>query len=157
ERCTAPVHGDVREEAMFDLVPLARSRGEMTHGDGEPGPIREPLQFPFPEPDARAVAAAGVRSDHQRSRAGIRATPHLLPPPANRMAGKASGVVVNPDADPAFIAAQIVHAIGNRFSVTGIANDEVVHADAVGFTGAPPSAAAILEVADQLLLLRIHG
>src|SRR5262249_61283387 len=95
------------------------------------------------------------RRDDQRSRAGIRAAPHLLPPPANRVHRKAGRVVVNPDADPAFIAAQIGHAVGNRFPMAGIANEKVVHADAVGVASWPPGAAAIPEVADQLLLLRI--
>src|SRR5262245_66397514 len=70
QRGPAPVHRDVREEAMFDLVPLARSRRRVTHGDGEPGSIREPLQFPLPEADARAVTAAGVRRDHKPPPAG---------------------------------------------------------------------------------------
>src|SRR5262245_18238211 len=46
ERCTAPDHCYVREEPMFDLVPLARPRWEVTHRNGEAGPIRELLQFP---------------------------------------------------------------------------------------------------------------
>ena len=38
ERGTAPIRGDVREEAMFDLVPLARPQGEVTHVMA--GPVR---------------------------------------------------------------------------------------------------------------------
>src|SRR5215471_2601683 len=140
---------------MFDLVPLARARGEMTHGDGQPRPIGEPLQFPLPEADAWAIAAAGVRGNHERSRTRIRAATHLLPPPANRIHREAGGVVVNPDAHPAFIATQIVHAVGDRFPVSGVANDKVVHAHPVGLAFAPPRAAAIFEIADQLLLLRV--
>src|SRR5439155_25042793 len=155
KRFPAPVHRDMREEAMFDLVPLARPWWEVTDGDGEPGSIREPLQFPLPEADARAVAAAGICRNQQRSRAGIDAAPHVLPPPANRVDRKAGGVVVDPDADPAFVAAQIVHAIGNRFAVPGIANDEVMHADAVRLALSPPRAAGILEIADQLLFLGV--
>jgi hypothetical protein len=60
ERRAAPVHGDVREEAMLDFVPLARARWEVTHRDGQSGPIGELLQFPLPETDARPIAAAGV-------------------------------------------------------------------------------------------------
>src|SRR6266536_1304022 len=142
---------------MFDLVPLARTRWEVTHRDDQSGPIRELLQLPLPETDARAVAAAGIRRDHQRPRARIHATSHVLPPPADRIDGEAGRVVVDSDTDPAFIAAQIVHAVGNRFPMPGIADDEVVHADALGFALLPPRAAAILEIAHQLLLLRIHG
>src|SRR5947207_2038271 len=34
ERSAAPVAGDEREQAMFDLVPLAGAGGQVTHGDG---------------------------------------------------------------------------------------------------------------------------
>src|SRR6266511_2515093 len=153
QRLPAPVHRDMREEAMFYLVPLARPWWEVTDGDGEPGPIREPLQFPLPEADARPVAAAGVCRNHQRSRAGIDVATHVLPPPANRVDRKARGVVVDPDADPAFVAAQIVHAVGNRLPVPGIANDEVMHANAVRLALSSPCATGILEIADQFLFL----
>ena len=33
ERLAAPVAGDEREQAMFDLIPLARARRQVTHGD----------------------------------------------------------------------------------------------------------------------------
>jgi len=33
ERLAAPVAGDEREQAMLDLVPLARARQQATHGD----------------------------------------------------------------------------------------------------------------------------
>lgn len=58
---------------------------------------------------------------------------------------------------PAFITAQIVDPVENRFAVPGVPNEEIVHADAVGFTLASPAAAAILEIPHQLLLLRVHG
>ena len=38
ERGAAPVHRDMRKQAMLDLVPLARARREMTDRDGEPAP-----------------------------------------------------------------------------------------------------------------------
>src|SRR5215831_7793738 len=76
------------------------------------------------EAAAWAIAAAGVRGNHERSRTRIRAATHLLPPPANRIHREAGGVVVNPDAHPAFIATQIVHAVGDRFPVSGVANDK---------------------------------
>ena len=37
----------------------------------------------------------------------------------------------------------------------GVANDEVVHAHPVGLASAAPRAAAVLEIADQLLPLRV--
>ena len=36
QRATTPVASDVGEHAMFDLVPLARARWEVTHVDRHP-------------------------------------------------------------------------------------------------------------------------
>src|SRR5215203_4318960 len=63
ERGAAPVHRDVREQTVLDLVPLARARREVTDRDGEPRAIRELLQLPLPQPQPRAVTAAGVGGD----------------------------------------------------------------------------------------------
>src|SRR5215472_13066715 len=125
---------------MFDLVPLACPRWKVTHRNGQPRSIGQPLEFPLPETDARAVAAAGIRRNHQRWRSGIGAAAHVLPPAANRIDGEARGVVSNPDTDPAFIAPEIVHTVGNRFAMAGITNEKVVHADAVRFPRATPGA-----------------
>ena len=35
ERTASPILGDVTEEAMLDLVPLAGAGRQVTHGDGE--------------------------------------------------------------------------------------------------------------------------
>ena len=67
ERCAAPVHRDVREQPMFDAVPFAGARRKVTHGDREAGAIREALQFPFPQSEARPIAATGIGSDDERA------------------------------------------------------------------------------------------
>jgi hypothetical protein len=64
--------------------------------------------------------------------------------------------VIDPDTHPAFVTAQVVDVVGNRFAVVRIANDEIMDADLSGLALAPPGPAAILEVADQLLLRRVH-
>ena len=61
-----PVEADEGKHPVLDLVPLARPRRKVAHRDGEPGAIRQPLKFPFPEPEAGAVAPAGIRGDQQR-------------------------------------------------------------------------------------------
>src|SRR5436190_21812538 len=101
----------MRKQAMLDLVPLTRPRRKMTHRDGEPGAIGELLQFPLPQAQARSVAPTGIRSDQQRVALAIGRSAHLLPPPSNRLHGKAGGVVIDSDAHPAFIAAEVVAAI----------------------------------------------
>jgi hypothetical protein len=143
-----------RRSILFHLLVPG---GKVTDGDSEPSPIGEPLQFPLPQPDAGIVAAVRISRDHQRAGVGVRVAAHLAPPPANRIDGEAGGIVINPDADAVFVAAQIVDAVGNRLAVPGIANDEIMDADAVGFPCPPPGAAVILEIPHQLFLLRIHG
>src|SRR5713101_8605242 len=58
ERRAAPVHRDVRKQPMLDLVPLACPWREMTHRDDEARTVGELLQFPLPQTQAGAVAAA---------------------------------------------------------------------------------------------------
>ena len=154
QQLPAPVHRDVREQAVFDLVPLAGPRREVTDGNGEPSAVRELLQLPFPELDSRSVAAAGVRRDQQRG--GVRMSPptHDSPPPADRLDREAGGVVINPNADPALVAVEVVDPVGNHLALRG--NQEVVHTDRFGIALRPPFSARILEVAHQLLLLRVH-
>ena len=50
QRLPAPVHRDVREQAVFDLVPLAGPRREVTDGNGEPSAVRELLPASRPSP-----------------------------------------------------------------------------------------------------------
>src|SRR3990172_7206167 len=63
QRLAPPVRGDEREEAMLDLVPPAGARREMTHRQRPPRLVGQPLQLPFPEPQARSVAPTRIRRD----------------------------------------------------------------------------------------------
>ena len=65
ERAAPPVRGDVTEEPMLDLVPLARARREVTHRDAQLEVVGQPLQFGFPGARAIAVAAASIGGDQQ--------------------------------------------------------------------------------------------
>src|SRR5215471_20689541 len=48
QRLPAPILADKGEETMFDLVPLARPRGEVAHRDRHPRLVCQPLEFQFP-------------------------------------------------------------------------------------------------------------
>ena len=96
---------------MFDAVPLARARREVTDRDREAGAIGESLQFPLPEPESRAVAAPRVRCDHERPSRGIGRPTHPLPPAADGVHGEARRIMIDPDAHPAFVAVQIIDAV----------------------------------------------
>src|SRR6266850_4986992 len=60
ERAAPPVRGDVTEEPMLDLVPLARAGWEVTHGDAQVERVGQVLQLGLPRPRPIAVAAARV-------------------------------------------------------------------------------------------------
>ena len=60
-----PVARDEAEQAVFDLVPFAGTRGEVTHGHLQPRDIGEVLQTDLPEACAGAVAAARIRRDQE--------------------------------------------------------------------------------------------
>ena len=65
QRLAAPILGDVTEEPMLDLVPLARRRRKMTDADLQAGFLAQLRQAPLPKMAARAVAAAAVGRDEQ--------------------------------------------------------------------------------------------
>ena len=50
---------------MFDLVPFTGARREVSDCDGKTSPISQPLEFEFPEAEARAIAAAAVSGDQE--------------------------------------------------------------------------------------------
>ena len=120
----------------------ARSRGEL-------------LQFEFPEPHARPIRAAAVRCDRQFSRLRIALSSHAFEPAADRRHGKLGGVAGDPDADEAGIGGHIIHPI--RHDLAELLVLEVVHVDAPRIAFRTIVGSAVLEVAEQLLLLRIDG
>jgi hypothetical protein len=65
ERFGTPIHGNEGKEAVFDLVPLARRRGIMRHGDREMFFIGQGLQGLFPQLVAHSIAAAPISRDEQ--------------------------------------------------------------------------------------------
>ena len=63
ERLSAPVHGDVRKQAMLDLVPLARAGSNVTDRHLQAEGVGETLKSSLPPPEAIALAAAAVSAD----------------------------------------------------------------------------------------------
>ena len=80
----------------------------------------------------------------------------MLPPASNRPHREGRGVVIDAHTHPAFVAVQIVDAVRNGLAARRARDQEVVDAHAVGRSRRTPRAAGILEVPDELLLLRIH-
>src|SRR3954454_21381125 len=88
ERYSLPVAGDVAEEPVLDLVPLAGARWVVTDLDLEARLIGELLQCPTPQPRSWAVAAATVGGDQQAFRAPMALSPQPFPPAADRCHGE---------------------------------------------------------------------
>ena len=60
QRLAPPVDGDEREEAVFDLVPLAGAWRQMTNRDRKLELVGQFLQLDLPKAHAIAVAAAAI-------------------------------------------------------------------------------------------------
>ena len=109
---------------MLDLVPLARTGREVTHGDRQAGLLSKLLKLPLPQTDARAVAPTTICRDEERTCSGIDGRAHLLPPPLDRAHGKGRCVVVDSNRHPARVAREIVDPVRDPFAQLG--NYEIV-------------------------------
>lgn len=79
QRTTTPIHADVGEQAVLNLVPFAGPRWQMANGDGQPR-LRCPSSYlDLPQPQPVAVAAATVRADEQLLGVGVQHRRHLAP------------------------------------------------------------------------------
>src|SRR6516165_10608433 len=68
---TLPSAGDMAEDTMFDLVPFAGSRREMTNLDDHPRLVGESLKFELPQAVAGTVAAATIGRNEQSPRVPV--------------------------------------------------------------------------------------
>ena len=149
----APVHGDLGEQPVFDLVPFAGSWREVAHGDGQSGLGGEFGEFDFPGPDPVAVGSAAVGADQQPVGVGVAVLADGFPPAAQCRDGERGGVVVDTDRDPAGVGRDVVDAIGDGLAQVLVG--EVVDVDAFGLTHGLVLASAVLELPDQFLLLGV--
>jgi len=67
----APVLADEGEEPVLDFVPLAGAGGQVADHDVEAQFIGQFLQFAFPQPHVRAIAAAPIGGDQQSACIGV--------------------------------------------------------------------------------------
>src|SRR5271157_784071 len=154
QRPPTPVHGDVRKQSVFDLVPLARARREMAEGDLEGRGRRKSLDFDLPEARAVSITAAGVRTDQQSVRSGIERRAHRAPPPPDALDGEAGRVVVRADVHPPEILANVVYPVGH--CLVHVRVGEIVNEYLLRFPLGLPLAASLVVPADQFLLLRVN-
>ena len=115
--------------------------------------VSELLQFHLPQAQPRSIAAAAIGRDGEMLGIGIAGRAHQLPPAADRIDCEAGGVVVDADADPAGVLADVVDPV--RHGAALAADEEVVDPHFLRLALRTPFAAGVLEVADQFLLLGI--
>ena len=140
---------------MLDLVPLAGARREVAHVDRESEGVGEPLQLSFPDARAIAVAAARIGGDEEVGGIGVALGAHAPPPRLDRCDGESGRVVVHADVDEGTVGDDVEHSVGDRLA-DGLVR-EVVDVDEVGLPLRLPLDPGVLEVADELLLLRVDG
>ena len=113
------------------------------------------LDFDFPETHPAAIAPSTIGCDHQFIRMWVEFHSHTIPPTANGRNGKLCGAMVDSDTYPALIVRQVIDPIGHDFSEFFISKTVGIYL--FGFTLSLPLPPSVLESADQLLFLNIHG
>jgi hypothetical protein len=88
------------------------------------------------------------------SRVGIARFAEALPPAANALDGEGGGIGIDPDIDPALVGGDVVDAVGRDLAEA--LDLEIMHPHRLRIAGTAELATAILEVADQFLLLRVN-
>ena len=149
-----PVVGDETEEAMLNLVPLARAWRKMADPQLEIRFVRQFLERHLPKTGAVAVTPASIGGNQQLC--GSREPPvaHRAPPSADAVDGELGRVVVDAHAAPSLMVEDVVHIVGNGLARRLV--DEVVNADLFGFATGVPLAPGVLEIASPFLLFRVH-
>src|SRR5438445_2347237 len=104
ERLGAPVLADEGEEAVFDFVPLAGAGRQVADRDIEAEFVGQLLDFAFPQPHPRTVAAPApslrwgrLGGDQQSGCLGIARPTDGAPPLADAIDGEGGRVMVNAD------------------------------------------------------------
>src|SRR5712692_10504725 len=155
QRLTTPIRGDEREQAVLHLVPLAGARWEVADLDGQGGGIGELLQLELPHAQAIAIAAPAIRRDQQSPSPRVQPVALEPPPAPDRGHRKGARVVAGAHVHEAFVAGQIIHAVG--IGPGGRGSRKIVALHEGGRFAPAPLPALVLVVPDQLLLLRVHG
>jgi hypothetical protein len=126
----------------------------MADADRDPEFVGQHLQLAFPQTHAHAIAAAAIGSDQQSPRRGIARRAELVPPAPDALDGEGGGVVVDAEIDPSFVGGDVIHPVGHRLAE--FRDDEIMHPDRLGLPLGAQLAPAVLEVANEFLLLGIN-
>ena len=154
QRFAAPVLADGGKEPVFDLVPLARPWRKMADCDVQTRLIRQFLQLPFLQPYPRAFTAAGVGRDQQLPGLGITSLAHRIPPATDALHCKSRRVMIHSHIYPTAVLPDSVDPLRSHFAP--LLDLEIMHAHLFWFSLGPQFPPAILEIPNQLFLLRVY-
>src|SRR6266850_4648532 len=151
----APVLADEGEEPVLYFVPFAGTGRQMADHDVETEFVGELLEFTFPQPDPRAVAAATVGDDEQAGCLGIARPTDGEPPLADAVDRKGGRVMVDADTHPPGIGGEIIDPV--RYRSAKLLDQEVMDPDLFRIALRAILASIVAEIPNQLLLLGIDG
>src|SRR5690606_12236879 len=143
------------EQTVLYLVPLAGAGREVAHANRKVELVRYALKLLLPDVRTIAVASTCICSDEDLPSVGVALRANLLPPGFDGRHRKHWCVVVDTHTHETVVGAEVVDAIWNR--LTNRSTRKIMNIDQFWFTLRLPLTAAILEVANQLFLLRIDG
>src|ERR1019366_3346486 len=150
----SPVLSYKREQFMLNFVPLAGAWRQMTHTDRQPGFVCEALKLDFPKSNAITVAAASIGGYEQLSGVRIGWVAHTMPPRGNTVDSKRRRVVIDAHAYPTDVIGYVVNPVRRRLAQFW--DYEIVNTNLLRLSFGTKFATAILEIADQFLLLCVH-
>ena len=157
QRNTSPLTTDGTEKAMLDRIPFGGPGGIVAERNARVERVRQfGLYLMFEESRTIIVAAAGIGQDQEPTAFRIVLFPLCAPPVSNRIRGKLGGVGRSAHIHQAVIPSDVIDAVGGCDAFRILSKVVCVHLDRV----CPPSAAFVLERADQLFLLGVdadHG
>src|SRR5208283_1724056 len=153
QRLAGPIGADQVEHAVLDRVPLGSSCGIMSDRDGQSEFIRQVLQAHLPGPTTVPIGASAVGFDRQPRGTWVPVLSNLQPPRTNGSHRKGRRLMGCADHHIARVAIFVVDAVGITAASRQRGKIVVQHVAIL----TPPSASLVLEVANQLLFLRIHA
>ena len=127
----------------------------MAHRDLQSGLGGQDSKPGLPRTGAVAVGTARVRGDQQPPGPGIAVPAGPVPPAADGLHGERRSVVIGADVHPSGVRRQVIDPVRDRLAQVPVGEVMGVHPDRPA--RGPPLPAAVLELADQFLLLGVHA
>jgi len=99
---------------VLDFIPLAGAGRQVADDDVKAEFVGQLLEFAFPQPDPRAVAAPAIGGDQQSGCLGIARPTDGEPPLADTVHREGGRVMVDADTHPPGVRGQIIDPVGHR-------------------------------------------